>query len=140
MMQNMQPQDEVVRTIHQQAEEELQTTEPSPFSPNGFSVLQEKVSDYIKDLIYESSKLAIHQQADTISAAHVERASEYLVTSNSKRKYRHLGTLGGIVLGAGLSSIMSMSTTGKFPVTPTIVSIIFAIIGTFMIAWHMAKD
>ena len=129
-----------IQTIVDQAENKLQTADSSPFSPPAFRTLKEKIAQHINELINESVKVSNRHRADTVSAAHVERASEYLVTSTSRRVYRHLGTVGGILLGAALSNILAMTIAGQYTGGGTIVSASLGIVGAFMIALHIAKD
>jgi histone H3/H4 len=129
-----------LQRIIQEADNQLQDIEPSPFSPSAFSVLKEKISEYIVQLVSESIKISKRHQADTVSATHVERASEYLVSSTSRRFFRHLGTVGGILLGASLSNILSITVSGQYSAAGILVSAGLGIIGAFMIALHIAKD
>jgi hypothetical protein len=139
MTKNMNP-EQVAQTVVQEAENQLQETDSSPFSAPAFSALKEKIGQHITELVNESVKVSKRHRADTVSAAHVERASEYLVTSTSRRIYRHLGTLGGILLGAALSNILAMTLAGQYTGGGTIVSASLGIVGAFMIALHIAKD
>lgn len=123
-----------------QAETCLSGVDSSPFSPPAFSALKGKISEYVVELVNESIKVSKRHVADTVSAAHVERAAEYLVSSTSRRFYRHLGTVGGILLGAALSNILAMTLTGQYTGGGTIASIALGIAGAFMIALHIAKD
>ncbi len=123
-----------------QAEARLSGGDSSPFSPPAFAALKAKISEYVVELVNESIKVSKRHVADTVSAAHVERAAEYLVSSTSRRFYRHLGTVGGILLGAALSNILAMTLTGQYTGGGTIVSIALGIAGAFMIALHIAKD
>src|SRR3990172_11711465 len=97
-----------------QAEAKLQGADASPFSPPAFGALKAHISDYITELVNESVKVSKRHRADTISAAHVERAAEYLVSSGSRRFYRHLGMVGGILLGAALSNILPMTLSRQY--------------------------
>lgn len=123
-----------------QAEADLKRVDVSPFSPPAFGTLKAKISEYVVELLNESIKVSKRHRADTVSAAHVERAAEYLVSSTSRRFYRHLGTVGGILLGAALSNILAMTLAGQYTGGGTILSVAFGIIGAFMIALHIAKD
>ena len=140
MMSSSSDQDKTARAIAQKAEDQLKTVEPSPFSPPAFATLTDKVARYVIDLVNESVKVSKRHQADTVSAAHVERASEYLVSSTSNKIYRHLGTVGGVLLGAALSNILAMSLAGQYSGAGTILSASLGIVGPFMIALHVAKD
>lgn len=122
------------------AEAQLANSESSPFSPPAFGLLKALISEYVTDLVNESIKVSKRHRADTVSAAHVERAAEYLVSSTSRRFYRHLGTLGGILLGAALSNMLAMTLAGQYTGVGTIMSASLGIAGAFMIALHIAKD
>jgi hypothetical protein len=124
----------------QQAENQLRTINPSPFSQSAFTTLKAKVGEYVTSLVAESVRVTRRHQADTVSAAHVERASEYLTTSTSRRVYRHLGTIGGVLLGAALSNLLAMSLAGQYTGGGTILSAALGIVGAFMVALHIAKD
>jgi hypothetical protein len=118
----------------------LDSIDSSPFSPPAFGLLKEKIGQHITELVNESVKVSKRYRADTVSAAHVERASEYLVASTSRKVYRHLGTVGGVLLGAALSNLLSMSVVGQYTGAGTILSAALGVIGAFMIALHIAKD
>ena len=130
----------IAQTVTEQAESQLQVTDSSPFSSPAFTTLNDKIAQHITELINESVNVSKRYRADTVSAAHVERASEYLVTSTSRRIYRQLGTVGGILLGAALSNILAMTLAGQYTGGGTIVSASLGIVGAFMIALHIAKE
>ncbi|NNJ84100.1 MAG: hypothetical protein HKP13_04060 [Gammaproteobacteria bacterium] len=133
--------EETAQSVVQQAEGQLlQSADPSSFSPSAFTTLETRIGQYISELVSESIKVSKRHQADTVSAAHVERANEYLVTNTSRRIYRHLGTVGGVLLGAALSHIPTMSSAGRYTSEETVLSAALGIVGAFMIALHMAKD
>jgi hypothetical protein len=131
---------EQARAAVAQAEARLTGRDSSPFSPPAFAALKGKISEYVVELVNESIKVSKRHVADTVSAAHVERAAEYLVSSTSRRFYRHLGTVGGILLGAALSNILAMTLTAQYTGGGTIVSAALGIAGAFMIALHIAKE
>lgn len=132
--------DKEVEAVVKRAEREIETIAPSPFSPIAFEVLKSKITEYISDLVNESIKVSKRHQSDTVSAAHVERASEYLVSSASRKVFRHLGTVGGILLGAALSSFLALSVTGQYSPFSTLLPAALGIVGAFLNALHMAKD
>ncbi|MDQ3821194.1 MAG: hypothetical protein M3362_26425 [Acidobacteriota bacterium] len=131
---------EEIHTNIEQAEKKLATDEGYPFSPSAYVLLKSKIAEYISDLISESVKVSKRHRADTVSAAHIEQASAYLVSSTSKRIFKHIGTIGGIFLGASISNILAMTITGQYAAISTLVSATLGIIGAFMIALHIAKD
>jgi hypothetical protein len=123
-----------------QGEKGVQNLDSSPFSHKGFELLKEKISDYIDDLIKESVRASKRSRSDTVSPVHVERASEYLVSSSGRRLYKHLGTIGGIILGAVFSNTLSMTSTGQYSASGTLLYIALGMVSAFLIALHMAKD
>ena len=124
----------------QQAQAELTGLDPHPFSSQAFATLQEKITKYVAQLVDESAKVAKRHRADTISEAHVQTASDYLISDTSRRFFRHLGTLGGILLGAALSNLLSMSSANKYPPLAVLLTTALGIIGAFLIAFHIARD
>nr|VFJ45837.1 MAG: hypothetical protein BECKFW1821A_GA0114235_101121 [Candidatus Kentron sp. FW] len=131
---------EAAQSVIKQVEAQFQTLDPSPFSPPAFKTLEIKIGEYVSELVNESVKVSKRYRADTVSAAHVERASEYLVANTSRRVYRHLGTIGGVLLGAAISNILAMSLAGQYTGEGAISSTVLGVIGAFMIALHIAKD
>lgn len=128
------------RAVVSEAEAHLEGVDASPFSPHAFGTLRSKISEFVMELVNESIKVSKRHRADTVSAAHVERAAEYLVSSTSRRFYRHLGTVGGILLGAALSNILAMTLTGLYTGGGTILSVVLGVVGAFAIALHIAKE
>nr|VFJ46623.1 MAG: hypothetical protein BECKFW1821B_GA0114236_100124 [Candidatus Kentron sp. FW] len=131
---------EVARSVIRQVEIQLQSIDSSAFSLSAFKTLEARIGQYVSELVNESVKVSKRHQADTVSVAHVERASEYLVANTSRRIYRHLGTIGGVLLGAAISNILAMILVGQYTGGGTISSVTLGIIGAFMVALHMAKD
>lgn len=130
----------IVDGVIKEADAVLVGVNSSPFSPAAFSILKAKIAQHIKELVNESVKVSNRHQADTVSAAHVERASEYLVSSTTRRFYRHLGTVGGILLGGSLSNILAMTVAGQYTALGNLTSAALAIVGAFLIALHIVKD
>lgn len=136
---NRQSSDKLLRII-EDAERSLQEIAPSLFSEPAFARLREKVSEHVAQLISESIRVSKRHRADTVSTSDVEQASRHLVSSTSHKVFKHLGTVGGILLGAGVSNMLSMLTTNQFNITGIVLSFVLAVVGTFMVAAHIAKD
>src|SRR2546427_7390530 len=90
-----------VATALVQARQQLAQTQLAPFSQEGFNKLLEQVGQYIGDLLVESARIMKRRQADTVSPAYVQQASENLVASTRRRLFTFAGTIGGALLGAG---------------------------------------
>lgn len=123
------------------AENTLAGIPPSPFTTAAFDALKEAIGEFINDMVDESIKLAKRHKSEVVSVNYVQHASEYLIASRSRRVFRHIGTLGGIFLGGALSNILAMAQSGSsFPVLGTLVTIAVGLIGTFLVAIHIARD
>ena len=118
----------------------LSTLDSTILSPAAFSLLERRIEAYITELISESRRVAKRQRADTVSEAHVEQASDHLVGLPRRRLYRHLGTVGGILLGVALSAALSMITTAVYTTPGFTIILTFAVVGTSLITLHISKD
>lgn len=133
------PSDELRRVL-ETAERELDQIDHSPFSNNAFERLRFKIAEYTGQLVTESAKLSKRHGSETISTLDVERASQYLVSSTSHKVYRHMGTLGGLVLGTGAANGLSILTTSQFTPIGLVITFVLILIGAFLVAFHIAKD
>jgi histone H3/H4 len=131
---------ESLHTIIEVADRNLQGVDQTPFSEPAFLRFKESVSSYISQLFVESIKTARRHQSETVSTSDVERANQYLISSSSHKVYRHFGTIGGILLGASVSNLLSMVTTNAYNINGIIVTVILAIIGSFLVALHMSRE
>jgi len=136
------PRPSIEKTI-QAAYVELQSVESHPFSTSAFSMLKDKISEYIVQLIMESIQVSKRHRADTVSAAHVEQASDDLASGVSRRFFRYVGAGGGILLGVSLAPFLAVgyaSGPAQFSIPGMVVSGVLALLGTFMIAFHIARE
>lgn len=136
------PRPSIEKTI-QAAYVELQSAESHPFSTAAFSVLKDKISEHIVQLIMESIQVSKRHRADTVSAAHVEQASDDLASGVSRRFFRYVGAGGGILLGVSVAPFLSVSTPStpvQYSIPGMVVSGALALLGTFMIALHIARE
>jgi histone H3/H4 len=122
------------------AEQELRNTGHTPFTPHAFNHLKEKICQYAVELIVESVKVAKRHKSETVSTTHVEHASEYLISSASQKLYRHMGTIGGILLGIAGSTFLSMYTTGQSTPSAVAVVVITTLVGAILTAANMFKE
>jgi len=134
------PRPSIERTI-EAAYVELQSVESHPFSPPAFSALKDKISEYIVQLIMESIQVSKRHRADTVSAAHVDQASDDLASGVSRRFFRYVGAGGGILLGTSLSTFLSVSSAPtQYSIPGMVVSGAVGLLGIFMIAFHIARE
>jgi formate-dependent nitrite reductase membrane component NrfD len=99
------------------------------------------VEAYIDDLLAASEKLAKTEVADIVSAHHVNRAAQFLRAGRRLGALRHLGTVGGVLLGAAISNVLAIATATAAPTTTGVIaSISLGVVGAFLIALHIARD
>lgn len=111
-----------------------------PFSDQAYSTLRTKIAEYASDLAKGAIEIAKYHQADNVSAVHVEHASSHLVSCTKSRFFKHLGIVGGILLGAALSNVLAMTLVTQLSTFGIVITIIMGIVGAFMVALHIAKD
>jgi histone H3/H4 len=124
----------------EQANAELQQEGQAEFSESAFVLVKEKVAAYTVELAKESSRRAKRHKADIISAADVEKADEYLISPASQKAIRNIGTIGGIILGMGLSNALAIVTTNQFSPLGIAITVASCIIGTAMVVYQFSKD
>jgi len=107
--------DNELQQIIETAEQELRNADQTPFTPRAFDNLRDKISEYSVLLITEAVKVAKRHKSETVSSTHVEHASEYLISSTGRKLFRHMGTLGGTLLGVAGSNFLSMYSTTNSP-------------------------
>ena len=129
-----------LQQIIETAEQELRNTDQTPFTPRAFDNLKDKISEYSVLLITEAVKVAKRHKSETVSSTHVEHASEFLISSTSRKLYRHMGTLGGILLGVAGSNFLSMFSTSQFTPNGVAITVVATLLGGILTAAHMVKD
>jgi hypothetical protein len=76
-----------IEEVKREAEAHLGSLAAATFSAAGFLAFKEKITQYIADLSTESVRVSTRHGADTVSAAHVEHAADFLVSSRGRRLY-----------------------------------------------------
>lgn len=122
------------------ARENLRTTDHSPFTIHAFTLLQDTVDDFIGDLMDEAIRIMKRHKAEMVQTKDVEDARSYLISSRQRKRYQHMGTIGGILLGAALSTILAMvQADSSVSLKAMGLTVSLAIIGTALVAIHIAK-
>jgi hypothetical protein len=104
------------------------------FSSEAQLVLVDKVRAHIEQLIARSSTFAQQAQSDNVSASNVERASDSMGTHVRGKLNKISVVFGGVLLGAGLSSFVSilLSPPQASP-TALIVTFTLCAAGSFLV-------
>jgi len=118
----------------------LASIDREKFTAKGFEELSERVDLFIKDVADESARIARRYRTDLISAFHVEKAAEHIASGSALKIYRHAGTIGGILLGGGLSEVLSMLSTDTATIIGLITSSICFVVGAVLITLYVVKD
>lgn len=130
----------LVTQATKQAEIALADENPEPFSPKAFDALNRSIRWFIAELVDQSVKVSKRHRSDNVAESHVQTAVQFLIGDAPGRIFRHLGTIGGVLLGAALSNLLSMITTKIFTVPSVGITVALAVIGTFLVALHIARD
>ncbi|HEX8694252.1 MAG TPA: hypothetical protein VF746_17660 [Longimicrobium sp.] len=118
----------------------LSSVNPALFSQRGFAELKLRIDGYVVDLVTESRRIAERHQADSISPAYVQRASEHLVSRTRRRRFTLIGTLGGIALGSSFSSFLDVASAAA-PSTPQVlIAAVLGVLGAFCIALQFSQE
>jgi hypothetical protein len=112
----------------------------SPFSPEAFLRLENEIGLFADDLAAESVRVAERGLADTVSAAHVERARERLTGPRRSDRMQYANSFGGVLLGAAVSGLVSMALDDTFTTVPTLVLAVLGIVGTGLMVYTIARN
>jgi histone H3/H4 len=110
------------------------------FSERAAATFECKVAQFSKDLAREASEVASRNNSDIVSASDVEHAHQQLMRQKMLRRYRHIGNVAGIVLGAGLSNAFGLANSPQSPAAMYLLTIAICVAAAFTIALHIAKD
>lgn len=129
-----------VAEVGRAAERLLSGAAPAPFSRSGFRRLRESIDDFVDAVTDEAYRISNRARADTVSAAHVDEAVKHLVAQRSRSVFRHLGAIGGILLGSAVSQLITMLSDAKFTPLGVSLTAVLGVVGAFLVALHMARD
>jgi len=123
------------------AQHELNGIDKTPFSDKGFAAFEHAISAYVIQLFDESIRSAKKDKVEIVSPTHVDSAANYLTKKPPSKMGNFIITLGGIFLGAAISNIASMALiNGDYSFTGLLITILFAMIGSFMLGLYFFKE
>lgn len=108
--------------------------------PRALDALKRIIDTFISELTEESIKISKRHRADNVAESHVETAAQHLLAEAPARIFRHLGTIGGILLGAAISNLLSIITTKVMTPVSVSVTTTVSIVGAFLVALHVARE
>ncbi len=126
--------------IDSSLEELLKAGDPSAFTPTARLALKDKIIEYSHELVDLTLKISKRNYAGSASKAYVNLAGYQIANTTDSRLFKHLGIIGGILLGAFLSGFVAMTIDCKFTMITTIVSTLFGVLGAFLIAFPIVHD
>jgi hypothetical protein len=132
--------DHKLKEVAERTENFLEGVDHSPFSSAAFSVLKERITLYVSELVKESAIVAKRDKADSISTKHVEVACEHLTLRSRGGVYKNLGTIGGVCLGASISTLISMITASQYSMSGVLISVLLGIAGGVLFAINIMKE
>lgn len=110
-----------------------------PFSAAATATLESVTVRTLRVLVAEAQGIALRHGADTVSATDVKQAHRYLVTPPANWLQRHLGMIGGVLLGSGVSTLISLAIAETLDRTPTLLAAAVGIVGAYLVASCVAK-
>lgn len=113
--------------------------DPRRFSAGAVSEVHARVDAFAATITTTAIHFADAQGVETIDATHVQRASEALFSRPERTIIRHLGTIGGLLVGGCFSGLASMALTEIWPGLLTAASVGFGLTGSVMVTVHVIK-
>jgi hypothetical protein len=131
---------EELRLVLHKADLELHRLSHNPFSVEGFNRLNERIQQYITELIAEALRVAERYKSDSVSPSYVDEASQHLIYGIKSKWSKLIGTISGTIFGIGLTSIITMTTTGQYSALRIVLSTIAIVIGLVGVTYHVLKE
>jgi F0F1-type ATP synthase assembly protein I len=134
------PVDTPVPVIGRRAGELLAKPNALPFSAAALEELKIRIDGYMVDVVSDARRIARRQQADVISPAYVRQASDSLVARKGRRQFALAGSVGGMLIGAALPSLLDAAAGKPTPPIQIVGSAILGMLGTFLIAVQFFRE
>jgi hypothetical protein len=134
------PIDTPLPVIGPRTDELLAKPDALPFSPAALKELKSRFDGYVVDVVSEARRIARRQQADVISPAYVRQAGDSLVARKGRRHFALAGSVGGMLVGAALPSLLDAAAGKPIPPIQVVGSAILGMLGTFLIAVQFFRE
>jgi hypothetical protein len=106
-----------------------------PFSTEATDVLGARLAEYEHDLGELSMIAASRENDNLVSAHHVDRAAQFLVSRPRDRVAQSVRDIGGVAMGTGSGAMIAFAATDTFGVWFA-VSLVVTLVGTAMFFRH----
>jgi hypothetical protein len=106
-----------------------------PFSKEATHVLAERVAEHEHDLGALSMIAAARENDNVVSAHHVDRAAQFLVSRPRDRVAQAVRDIGGVAMGTGSGAMIAFGATETFGAWFG-VSVVVTLVGTAMFFRH----
>jgi hypothetical protein len=94
------------------------------------------LGQFAKDVVDLSRKISRRESSDVVTARHITRAAELLSVGSASRRGNYMGSIGGVILGAGLAELFVVLAETK--PSPLEIGLTFAasIVGVVLLAYQ----
>jgi len=110
---------------------------PVEFPDASIDAALEYVDRFVDDLVEEASRVAERNRSDHASPEHIRIARDHLEAGSTRWIDEMAGTLGGLLLGGGLSGYISMIIGSTYPTAAVAIVTVLMIFGAALLAWSL---
>lgn len=113
----------------------------SLFTQKGVDALDKQIKEHADDLVEESIRIMKRHHAESITEVYVRHASSRISSGPRKKQYSMAGSLGGVFLGAAVSSFIDMANAAnRIEFQFVLIASTMAVVGTIMMAVNFFKE
>lgn len=115
-------------------------TRPREFSQESMASLLEREAEFVTDVGIEAIRIAKRSRSDVVSKADIEDADRRIRESNRGGSFAAWAEpFGGILLGAGLSQLLSVIGDDNVPTLAYVLGTVAATIGVGLLVFGVTK-
>lgn len=101
---------------------------------------QQEISAFVEELTREARAISRRKSSDAISTNDVREAAAWLYSKKRGLWIRNVGTIGGILAGAGLGTALSMFLVEQYSTNGVASVLVTTIVGFLMVGVHVARE
>jgi len=134
------PADASLLAIGRRVGDLLERPDGLPFSASAVEELKARFESHVIELVSESGRIARRQQADVISSAYVRQAGDRLVARKGQRWLALAGSVGGVLFGAALPSLLDAAAGKPMPPIQVVGSAVLGMLGVLLFAVQFFRE